>query len=400
MHTNLERITEEMNNIDLTKYWPEFESVAYAFYDNKVVYLYNHPKFTTPEENLHILSWNEQFLGNTLILYEDYPTSIINTDYYEDFESLYAILVHELFHGHQFLKEEKRFPDEMKGITYPLSQENVELRNQEREHLYQAVFAATRDEKRRSLQQFMALREKRKCVIEESLLYENLIETVEGPAWYVELNAYAEKSSLSYDCVLHKYGESLLDKDDSCLNIRKSCYSSGLFLCLLLDEISPGWKEHFLDSDNSLYDFLKQNLTFEIMPVANVVISQETVDILRRVIEARENEFLHFSERTGYHLYIEGEMSSRMIDPMNLVSSENKLLHTNFMKVMINHQDYLFQIPVITHFQESHRKINKLHVVLDEQPVESKGLIQIKGVGEIVGHFYKKDEVFYLVVDG
>ena len=393
---NLERITKAMDNIDLTKYWPGFEAVAYAFYNKEVVYLFSHPQFATAEENPHIMPWHEQFVGDTLILYEGYPTSIVNMDYYEDFESMYAILIHELFHGYQFLKDEKCFPNEMQGITYPLLQENVELRNQERKHLYHAVLAPTSAEKKDSLQRFMALREKRKSVVGEHFDYESLIETVEGPAWYIELNAYAEKSRLSYDHVVQKYGESLLDKNESCLNLRKSCYSSGLFLCLLLDEISPGWQEHFLDYDSSLYDFLKQYLASEIIPVDEVVISHETVDAVRLAQDARESEFIDFNERAGYHLYIEGEMTTKMIDPMNLIPGENKLFHKNFVKIRINNDEFLLQQPVITYFKENLWTINRLHVILDEQPVENNGFIQIKDIGKVVGQFTKRDGRFYI----
>ena len=58
------------------------------------------------------------------------------------------------------LKGEKRFPDEMMGITYPLSKENVELRNQERTNLYCALLENNLMKKKHYLNAFIALREK------------------------------------------------------------------------------------------------------------------------------------------------------------------------------------------------------------------------------------------------
>jgi hypothetical protein len=124
----------------MENYWPGFELVAYAIYDKSKVYLFNHPKFSNnPSCTYHILKWDTEFTADTIIMYEEYPTAIVNMDHYKEYEDLFSMIVHELFHGYQYIKDEKRFPDEMMGITYPLSKENVELRNQERANLYCAM---------------------------------------------------------------------------------------------------------------------------------------------------------------------------------------------------------------------------------------------------------------------
>ena len=51
--------------------------------------------------------------------------------------------------------DEKRFPDELMGITYPLSKENVELRNQERANLYHALMENHLIKKKQYLNAFM-----------------------------------------------------------------------------------------------------------------------------------------------------------------------------------------------------------------------------------------------------
>ena len=54
-------------------------------YDKNNVYLFNHPKFITQSSYApKILKWNQQFVGNTLILYDDYPTAIVDMDLFED----------------------------------------------------------------------------------------------------------------------------------------------------------------------------------------------------------------------------------------------------------------------------------------------------------------------------
>ena len=42
-------------------------------------------------------------------MYEEYPTAIVNMDHYEEYEGLFSILVHELFHGYQYIKEKNGF---------------------------------------------------------------------------------------------------------------------------------------------------------------------------------------------------------------------------------------------------------------------------------------------------
>ncbi|MFE4243824.1 hypothetical protein [Peribacillus butanolivorans] len=165
MNKYLNRISQDIVNANLDNYWSGFESVAYALYDKSYVYLFNHPRMKKNQQNNYqILNWDEQFNGCTLILYNDYPTAIVNIELYEDYKSLYSILVHELFHGFQYVKCETRFANEIMGITYPLSKQNVELRNQERTNLFSAVLENNIIKKKLYLNTFIALREKRAAI--------------------------------------------------------------------------------------------------------------------------------------------------------------------------------------------------------------------------------------------
>ncbi|MEZ7172366.1 hypothetical protein [Sporosarcina sp. OR05] len=362
MHPSVNEIAKVMKNTNLPNYWPGFEPVAYALYNKENVYLFNHPKFPSQKDGYVTLPWTEQFIADTLILFEETPTAIVNIDRYEEFADLYAILIHELFHGYQYIKDEKRFPDEMKGITYPLSPENVELRNAERASLYAALLATDLKEKTEHLQQFIALREQRALLIGDYLHYEYHIETIEGPAWYVEVKAYADKSTLAYDEIVQKYGKSLLEIKESTLHLRRSCYSTGLFMCLLLDELSPNWQDSFMESSLTLYPFFRQCINIEQISLDALLISNETLEVIQYINECKENEFEQFKLAKGYHLSIHGPMTFKMIDPMNIVFSEQRLLHTNYIALLINGQENLFQQPVITQFKETIRSIHTIQL--------------------------------------
>lgn len=390
MNKYLNRISQDLVNANLDNYWSGFESVAYALYDKSYVYLSNHPRMKKNQQNNYqILNWDEQFNGCTLILYNDYPTAIVNIELYEDYKSLYSILVHELFHGFQYVKGETRFANEIMGITYPLSKENVELRNQERTHLFSAVLENNIIKKKLYLNTFIALREKRAAKFNNYLLYENLIETIEGPALYVELKAYSEKTPIAYKSVLKKYGQHLIDKYESTSDIRKSCYSSGLFMCLLLDEFSPGWKESFWGKEETLYDIFKQ-LSDDFIKISNVEISPETEEVINFAIQNRKNTFENFEQQKGIHLFIEGEITAKSFDPMNIVPFENRLLHKNFIKVRINNEDYLVQQPVIAYCKGGLQNIIKLHLILKNNPIENVDSLTIDGIGEIKGRYEKQ----------
>jgi hypothetical protein len=399
---NLHKIAQDLTETNIQKYWSGFQLVAYAIYDKNKVYLFNHPNYQTNSQNsYHVLKWSNHFIANTLILYEDYPTAIVNVELLDDYESLFSVLVHELFHGYQYLKKEARFPNEIMGIMYPLTKENVEIRNQERENLYRALMAKSGEEKEPFIHAFVSLREKRESIMKEYLRYESSIETVEGPAWYVELKAFSEKSSLPYHLVLKKYGDSLIDKYDSALHIRKSCLSSGFVMCLLLDEIFPKWQESYFNMDKSLYEIFKQHVVTKRMEVEveDVVISDETKEIVNLVTKYKESEFNHFIEQTGYHLFIEGNITTKSIDPMNIAALENKLLHKRFIKVIINNEEFLIQQPVIAYFKDSYRDIRKLHLILNDKPIINDDSITIDGVGVIKGKIKEQEKVMSLLVE-
>src|SRR5690625_1333779 len=398
MKAYFDEIIQDLENENWRNYWIGFEAVAYALYDENFVYLFNHPKMTKePKRDYQILKRDDQFVGCTLILYHDYPTAIVDLDLYKDYASLYSIVVHELFHGFQYIKEENRFADEILGITYPLLKGNIELRNRERTYLYRAVLEKDRMKKKQLLTTFIALREKRATIINSYFLYENLIETIEGPAWYVELKAYWQKSQQEYNSVLKSYGQQLMDHMNSTTNIRRSCYSSGLFICLLLDDFAPDWKESFWEKEETIYDLLKPFSDGSVQ-INNIEISPETEKVIDYALKDRENSIERFEQQEGFHLFIEGDITAKSFDPMNIVSFKDKFLHNNFIKVEINNQEYLIEQPVIAYGKGKLQHIVKLHLIVRKKPIENIDSLTIDGIGQIKGKYEKKGDMLHLYV--
>lgn len=219
----------------------------------------------------------------------------------------------------------------------------------------------------------------------------------------MELKAYEEKSSLEYGSVLQNYGQSLINKYESTSNIRRSCYSSGLFMCLLLDELSPGWKEDFFGTEETLYDFFKRLsanfIKSNLIDYREIEISSETEEVIIFALENRKKEFKKFNEQKGILLSIEGEITAKSFDPMNIIFLEEKLLHKNFIKVRINNEDYLIQQHVITDFKGRLQDIKKLHLILKDKPIENIDSLVVEGVGEIKGRYLKRENNYHLFVN-
>ncbi|TCJ82013.1 UNVERIFIED_ORG: hypothetical protein EDC93_103192 [Bacillus cereus] len=397
MNNILNRIKKDVNIELLNTLWPGFNRAAFALYDDKHVYVFHHPLFLKPDNEYTVLKWDEQFKADTFILFKDYPTAIVNMNRYKDYESLSAILVHELFHCYQYLNKESRFPNESLGFQYPITEENIELRNKERICLYNAVHCKSQAVKNNYIKQFIELREQRaRFIKEEFITYECMVESIEGPAWYVEMNTYNAVCEKDESETLRKYSGFILDAYEANYNIRKSCYSSGMLLCLLLDEIHPGWKMDFFNSDKSLYVFLKQNINVVLSLNNEFAISKETKQIFHFVQNERDKEFKQFYKEKGYHLYIVGNIQLNSFNPMNVKLNKNKALHKTFLSVSIHNKTYMINQPVLASFEEDFKNMTQVHIIMNEKPIETNNGWNVVGIGDIEAEYEEVGNSIFL----
>ncbi len=398
MNHLIHTISDHMNK-DFGKYWPGFSKVAYALYDHEKVYLFNHPAYENKTTPTVIPRNKEEFSGaDTIILYAEHPTAIVNMTNKQNIEEVYAILVHELFHGFQHLQGEQRFPNEVLGMTYPVSKENIELRNKERNYLYKAIFTKDQSQKLTFMRKLIQLREQRKHLLGDAFTYELAVETTEGPAWYVELLAKADIRSINKEDLFQQYLDPLLNIEDSNLHMRKSCYSAGLAICLLLEEYDRHWQNNFFTSGNMLYDYLLNIVEVheESRENEEVMISPETEEIVEKITAFKEDQFQQFISQKGIHVFIEGDMSIKMFDPMNIVAHQNKMLHHHFIKLQIQQQEYFISQPVITYYHGKFTQVDKVHLVLSDEPQVSDNTIHLQGIGQIQGDIIQQNGGYYI----
>lgn len=105
-----QKIDSTLNNIEFNKLWKGFKRYKFALYDNEKAY------FGDKEVKI-----DNRFAGNTSIDYEGEQIAIwkVSECELENLDVLAANIVHEMFHAFQIENQEKRFPNELKGLNKP-----------------------------------------------------------------------------------------------------------------------------------------------------------------------------------------------------------------------------------------------------------------------------------------
>ena len=377
---------------NLHNYWPHFNTVAYAIYNDKDVLLFNHPKcvnndyITIPKSN--------DFNACTVILFEDFPTAIVDERLFSEFNQTYAVLIHELFHGYQYTYGESRFPNELVGIDYSLCEKNISLRIEEQNALYQALL--TKD--LASVHYFITLRNTRNSLFPQETGYEAAIESVEGPAHYVETKAFKTVAANEYEQYIEKTLTLLTEPIESHLQIRKSCYSSGLALCMLLDHFSPNWQHAFTQSQVSLFDLFKSFFQNNEMSITVPDHKQLAEIILHKDQLAKQAKFKQFEQATGYKIVMNGTFKVTSFDPMNITKYNNQAIHHHFIQLTIDDMSYIFTQPVHTTFEQNFMTIYQAILFVDTPPLLEHETITIMNNQLPISQLEQQNDIYYVTI--
>ncbi|MBK3497336.1 hypothetical protein JFL43_21430 [Viridibacillus sp. YIM B01967] len=389
MQNILDRILKNLQFERLKNYWDGFKPVAFAVFDDKDIFLFNHPK--CKEEPYIKLVKTEEFHACTCILFEEVPTAIVDTTFFDSFEVIYSLLVHESFHVFQHLSGESRYPNEILGFNYPIDFLNIQLRILERKRLFEAFVSTNLIEKQQKINEFITLRDKRIELFPNYVEYENSVETIEGPAFYVEYQALTDISS-NKKGVISKYAEQLLDNNLSHINIRSSCYNSGLFICLLLDDISKDWKVEFIISKINLYHFFKNTYPNYTPIEVNVPKNSEEVSqIINNAKTTKLIAFKNFNKSEGIKLTVSGTIKLVGFDPMNITQLNTQALHLNFLSMKVMNKEYFIKQPVCTTFENNFRDVQLIELFLNQPPIHIDNRLIIENVGEFEGSVISKE---------
>lgn len=386
------KLKKDIVEDDFNKYWNGFIKSDLALYDDENVYFIDYSN----DRDVYIDKWNSNFFGSTVIKYNDKYMAIWdiktlkpNTSY----EKLYSGIVHEMFHCYQNEIGDKRYPNEVMAVNYPSNKENITLRTLERKYLLRAVFERDIEEKNKLISQFISYREKRKDIIGDYLDYELGLESMEGTAMYVEYKGFLEKSLLPREFVLSKYGLDLSDYPKDLKKLRPSCYSAGVFICLLLDKLVPDWKVEYIQSQKFLYDILKGNIklvqnsvSIEDYSIGEYLIQIDKVSRFREINKVKSGK--------KYKIILRGDMGLAGFDPMNIVKYKDKILHKHFIKIRTNDKEYFIKGSATCKHKDSFWKVEEVEIYTNKEPVIYDGKLVIGNKAHLEGSISNKDNIY------
>lgn len=396
-----EDIVEILNKDDFDLYWKGFRKFPFALYNSTTVVLCNHPnppRDFSPICDAFIGSWTGDFVGNTAIKLNGHFTAIVNMDTLYSLDSssglnkIYSILVHEMFHCHQLVHNEKRWADEMLFINYNFCQSSLALRLMDKDYLLCAFDDQNKYTRDKLLSDFIQRRERRKNIIGSMLNYELGLESTEGAATYVEVKSLAHRKNMDIIDVAEDF---LRTFDFEDLNeFRSSCYAFGLVICLILDSISPNWHEEFTNSDTYLYKFFKAKFG-SFNELTDFAIDNYYMESAKKLIEkyinSKNESFEAFNQSQGYKIIISGNMKLSGFDPMNVVSIDNRILHKNFIK----YNSECIKGEILSFHNKDFWTLDKIEFyIVDKPKILDNGIFTDKGT--FYGKVSEKDNIFYV----
>ncbi|TAH63539.1 MAG: hypothetical protein EWM50_02320 [Gottschalkiaceae bacterium] len=348
----MKELEKFLNSIDYNQLWDKFTKTKYAIYNDKNFYISDDVGIDLnliKKDSCFVGNVDARFIGNTAISINNNYVAIWNEDTITkdtDNAKLASLIIHEMFHCFQLASGEKRFPNELLGIDYPITIENVNLRMLERRYLLGASIENDKEKRMKLLTLYFNIRNKREKLLGSIIEYEKAIESIEGTAVYVEYKARTQLIPNNRKSILEEYIKGFTEINEKNLKIRQSTYNQGLLLGLIADEYIPNWKDKFANSELFLSDFIKSEL--EIKEV-NIDYKHEDLAAIEQCVinwtEQIDTVFDEFERRSKLNSLEEGFQVTGF-DPMNIVKRNQEIIHKNFLRVKIGECEQIIKGPV------------------------------------------------------
>ncbi len=230
-----------IQTIDFNKLYRNFKQCNFALYNKKHVYF-----------NDKTIDYDERFIGNTTIDYDGEYIAIWDLAYTVDDDEVFASkIIHEMFHAYQMREHETRFPNVFLGINYNYNKTNLIWKYSETMYLVEAYKSNSMN----AYQQFVSSRRDRQLKYINETEYESKIETVEGMARFVELQALFQFNPQKY----HKEMNNLI-RDISNINnylpIRTICYNIGALQLIVAKQLGIEIDHEISVESNPIFSLL------------------------------------------------------------------------------------------------------------------------------------------------
>lgn len=315
LQTTYYEVAKRLERIDFPSIWPGFSSRPFALYQEKLACL-----------NGRLVPRPPEFRGNTAISWQGSPLAIWDLEEEMDLDRLASYLVHELFHAHQLASGETRFPQDILLALSPAPLPSLASRLQEGRLLAQAASAGP-DAARSYLTDFCALRRQRQERPE--CLQECLVETVEGTAEFVGLQALQMLSPEKYQKELDRYRDLLLHPGSLLTDPRRMAYYTGALLLVSAQEAGLDLRHLLPGQSLPLFSFLDQLLPHMPPPPLPADALDEAAPLQDAQDRAHRQVVSQFlALKPPYH---KGPFRICGYDPMNQFAADGNLFCTHFL---------------------------------------------------------------------
>ena len=317
-------LSERLNRINYQGIWPGFKRYEFAIYTSEKV------QFENKE-----IPWDDRFIGNTSIQYEGSYLAIWNIEHdcinndSRDLDILAANIVHEMFHAYQQENGEKRWPKDLVTMKYPNSIENFNLKYEENKLLAEAFEEQDLAKKRRLLECFCGLREKREALIGTMRDCEYLTETAEGMAEYAGMLALKMLSQTKYRSKVMTYVKLLRDFQAIQLNIRKISYYSGSILLLTANDMNISISHSISKENKTVFRIISQFLSTKLPDDLHYEHRIKTV--MEEIKDSNRKEVEQFLKQN--RIKQKGDFYISGYDPMNMIRIDDYILCRTFVRL-------------------------------------------------------------------
>jgi hypothetical protein len=337
-------VMDEVERMAAAELWPGFDPrrVPAAIFDGRVTLLFQHPQppagfvslssrrgvWAFPGRHESVTSNAPAKLGGVLT-----ATALLTPDRRRTTRDAAALVVHEMFHAFQREHHPDWQANELDLFAYPFDDAEVlRLRRLESEALRRAADANDTRNASCWAATAVGLRRARFALLPKaSAAYERASEFNEGLAAYVEARAAGRR------------GSGLTAVEFAPEEIRQRAYLSGRALAVLLDRLSPGWKQKFEAGEKRPLDEL---LEAALPPVARCELDSSAQEAERmraqgdvaKLNSEREAARRDYLARDGWRLVLLSAEGAPLwpqdFDPLNLRRlSPAELLHTRHLKL-------------------------------------------------------------------
>lgn len=331
-------VLQRIQRLNFEALWPGFHTFPFALYHDERVFF-----------ELGECDWNQQFVGNTAIPYEDSYLAIWRIqeeDEYShiDMDLLAADFVHEMFHAFQFSNDYSGFPEDLDMLFYPLNPENFKNRIRENRALLASLEAPDQKERTCCLRQYTAMRLARAKKLGWQIRNEYLLETLEGTAVFVQLMALKQ---LSEDKFLQEFQAlaTAAATPAAAFFSRGYSYHTGAALLLAMKKLGIPSDSRLADGSQSAFEALRQvlfgcsasesELWINEKPDESSFWSPKDEELIQNIIagllkqrqEKINSAVLRLHKKTSGDFFISG------YDPINMFRLENMILCSNFVRL-------------------------------------------------------------------